>query len=165
MLITTLVVSFLGCCRLEVRCRQAGVVSGLQVIARILQLTKSIYNALTYINLHFTVMKLIRASVETQIVTLMQAVFHLLSHFLRYFIVSLFTAFSSSLFLLFFIYFLLYLLHFFFILFPYLYFLFHLSLFVSFTYSFLPSYFQASFHTFSFVSCLPCSLFHDFNVR
>jgi len=30
MLITTLVVSFLGCCRLEVRCGQAGVVSRLQ---------------------------------------------------------------------------------------------------------------------------------------
>ena len=29
-LITTLVVSFLGCCTLEVRCGQAGVVSGLQ---------------------------------------------------------------------------------------------------------------------------------------
>jgi len=33
MLITTLVVSFLGCCRLAFRCRQAGVVSGLQFIA------------------------------------------------------------------------------------------------------------------------------------
>ena len=32
---TTMVVSFLGCCRLDVRCRQAGVVSGLQVIARL----------------------------------------------------------------------------------------------------------------------------------
>ena len=34
MLITTLVVSFLGCCRLEVRCGQTGVVSGLQAKAR-----------------------------------------------------------------------------------------------------------------------------------
>jgi len=31
MLITTLVVSFLVCCRLEVRCGYAGVVSGLQL--------------------------------------------------------------------------------------------------------------------------------------
>jgi len=31
-LITTLAVRFLGCCWLEVRCRQAGVVSGLQAI-------------------------------------------------------------------------------------------------------------------------------------
>ena len=35
MFITTLVVSFLGCCRLEVRCGWAGVVSGLQAIARV----------------------------------------------------------------------------------------------------------------------------------
>ena len=34
MLITMLVVSFLGCCRLEVRCGLSGVVSGLQVIAQ-----------------------------------------------------------------------------------------------------------------------------------
>ena len=33
MLITTLVVSFLVCCRLEVRCGYAGVVSGLQAKA------------------------------------------------------------------------------------------------------------------------------------
>ena len=33
MLITTLVVSFLVCCRLEVRCGYAGVVSGLQASA------------------------------------------------------------------------------------------------------------------------------------
>ena len=33
MLITTLVFSFLVCCRLEVRCGQAGVVSGLQALA------------------------------------------------------------------------------------------------------------------------------------
>ena len=33
MLITTLAVSFLGCCRLEVRCGWVGVVSGLQAIA------------------------------------------------------------------------------------------------------------------------------------
>jgi len=33
MLFTTLVVSFLGCCRLEVMCVQAGVVSGLQAKA------------------------------------------------------------------------------------------------------------------------------------
>jgi len=32
-LITTLAVRFLGCCWLEVRCRQAGLVSGLQAIA------------------------------------------------------------------------------------------------------------------------------------
>jgi len=35
MLITTLVVSFLVCCMLEVRCSWAGVVSGLQTQARI----------------------------------------------------------------------------------------------------------------------------------
>ena len=33
MLITTLVVSFLVCCMLEVRCGYAGVVSGLQALA------------------------------------------------------------------------------------------------------------------------------------
>ena len=32
MLVTTLVVSFLVCCRLEVRCGYAGVVSGLKVV-------------------------------------------------------------------------------------------------------------------------------------
>ena len=36
MMITTLVVSFLVCCRLEVRCSQAGVVSGLQAQAQLL---------------------------------------------------------------------------------------------------------------------------------
>jgi len=36
MLITTLVVSFLVCCRLEVRCSKAGVVSGMQVATRTL---------------------------------------------------------------------------------------------------------------------------------
>jgi len=38
MLITTLLVSFLVCCRLEVRCGLAGVVSGLQAKARLLMM-------------------------------------------------------------------------------------------------------------------------------
>ena len=36
MLVTTLVVSFLVCCRLEVRCGEVGVVSGLQAKARLM---------------------------------------------------------------------------------------------------------------------------------
>ena len=41
MLITTLVISFLVCCRLEVRCGYVGVVSGLQHAARDLSSTKT----------------------------------------------------------------------------------------------------------------------------
>ena len=37
MSITTMVVSFLVCCMLEVRCGQAGVVSGLQAQALVLE--------------------------------------------------------------------------------------------------------------------------------
>ena len=57
MLITTLVVSFLVCCMLEVRCGQAGVVSGLQAKARLkscFSLQPRHYSSLTAPNLQHT---------------------------------------------------------------------------------------------------------------
>ena len=51
MLITTLVVSFLVCCRLEVRCGQAGLVSGLQAIARLVVLQPAVWVCLALLNL------------------------------------------------------------------------------------------------------------------
>lgn len=130
-------------------------------ITRLTTLIKAIYSALTYIVHKFTLYgyEQIRSSVETLIVILMQDVVHLLSHFLRYFNVSLFTAFSSSLFLFFFISF---------SIFIYFYFI-SLSVLsvpyfpLRFFYFFLRSVFQASFHPFSLASFVLCSPFYDLN--
>jgi hypothetical protein len=136
-------------------------------LIRLITLIKSIYNALTYIIYKLTFygyeanMSISRDTNSDPDVGCRSFASSLFALFYCFF---LFTAFSSPLFLLFLIYFLLYLLHFFFNSFSYLYFLFHLSLFVSFTSSFLPSFCKASFHTFIFASCVPCSLFHDFNL-
>jgi len=116
-------------------------------IISLITLTKSIYTALTYTIYKFTIYgyeankSISRDTDSDPDVGCRSFTFCVISLFLC-------LQLSPLLYFCFFIYFLLYLLHLFFILFPFLYVLFHLSLFMSFTSSFLPSYFQASFSYF-----------------